>query len=128
MIELWPDPPVADDARRKQRDAKPEPAQHLGEEAIELVTETSALSPNDLVEQSRLVENDLAARRDVQVLEGHRTKVSEVQPAERRLVHGGRFAVTNAIEVGADVDGHRRCSSTSKPTPERVGALSVAVR
>ncbi len=100
MIELGAEAAArAPDAGREHGHLEAQRAQQRGEKAVQLVAEAAAPPHDDLVEQRSLVEHDRPAQPNVQVLEGNRQQVRQVQRPQRLAGRLDRAAVGDAVEI-----------------------------
>jgi len=78
-------------------------AEEGGKGAIQFVAESAAAEIDDLAHNCSFVDDDLAAKRDVEILEGDGEHIRAVKGAESFGCGFGRAGVRDAGEIGSEI-------------------------
>jgi hypothetical protein len=100
VVERGPETRLAIDARGDPAHPRAKGFDQETERAVQLITETATAAAHDLVEEVRLVQRDLFAQVNAEVLERDGALVCLVQRAQARGVGGRRRGQADAVEVG----------------------------
>src|SRR5262245_13223543 len=107
---------AAEHAGSVERDVEPERREQRGEQPVELVTEPTTPTPDDLVDERLLGQHDALTEVDGEVLEGHGLEVSPVQLPQGRHVRRVGPPSPDPVEIAAD---GVRIHETTVPAPPR---------